>query len=153
MKKPKDDPKLWTLEGIEAALDEACGEMGIQVTYGWVRIGQVYQRHRARTLDTQSDIPDVRQRPGVVELWATITVDENDLRQFLIADAADHLKPGQRFEIRRKVPQNMGRTHGMAWYRNDAMDKRETWGRVPIKPEHAPQGGYYLVGEYTTPSA
>jgi len=96
------------------------------------------------------NMKDLRENPGVVELWATITVDPDDVISYLKADAALHLKPSQRFEVRRKIPDNFGRTHGMAWYRNDAMEKRESWGRVPSKPEYV--NGYYLVGEFVTPS-
>lgn len=149
----KNDPALWTVAGIEAALDEACGEMGNAVNYGWVRLGIVYRPKReVSPLET---IREVRGEDGdsdFVELWATIAVDEADVREFLIADAGRSLKPRSRFELRRKIPENYGRTHGMAWYRNDAMDKAETWGNVPATPSYAAAGGYYLVGEYTTPA-
>lgn len=141
---PKDNPSLWT-PGI--ALDEAIGEMGIAYRYGAVLLGTVYRS--ARLSDPSERLRDVRET-GPLELWGAISVDEHEVREFLHADAEQSLKPGQRYELRRKIPDNYGRSHGMAWYRNAAMDKRDEWGRVPIKPELA--GGYYLVGEFTTPS-
>lgn len=147
---PKNDQKLWSLEGIAEALDEVDGELGIAVKYGWVCLGVAYPPAN-RALCPASDMPDVRTAPRPVELWATITVDEKEVRDFLRADAEQHLQPGTRFEIRKQYPNNFGRTHGMAWYRNAAMDKREDWGRVPMQPEAA--AGYFLVGEFTTPPA
>jgi hypothetical protein len=143
---PQNDPKLWTLEGIADALDETSGEMGIAVAYGYVCLGSVYQPSREAG---PFPLKDVRESGDFVELWGTITVNEVDVRVYLIADAARTLKPGQRFEVRKMIPSNYGRTFGMAWYRNDAMDKRESWGRQPLTPETG--GGYYLVGEYVTP--
>lgn len=146
---PKNDPKLWTVDGIAAELDETIGEMGIAVNYGFVRIGCAYRPSR-ETYPIDS-LRDVRETTDKVELWATIAVDEAEVRAFLMADAEQCLEPGTRYQIRKKIPEFYGRTHGMAWYRNAAMDKAETWGRVPPKPEFTAEGGYYLLGEYTTP--
>jgi hypothetical protein len=46
-------------------------------------------------------------------------------------------------EIRKQFPTNYGRSHGMAWYRNKAMDQRKTWGNLPNVPMLAPGGGYF----------
>lgn len=149
---PKNDPKLHTLAGIEDMLDEMIGEMGVAVEWGRVCLGAVPPKSpKSRELSSMGSIPDIREEHGGLRLEATVTVDERAIRRFLIADARYHLKPGQRFELRRRTT-NYGTTHGMCWYRNDAMDNQKTWGRVPKEPEHVPAGGYHLVGEYTVPT-
>jgi len=102
---------------------------GNAVNYGWTCIARI----------------------GDTELWGDVTVDEEDLLKYLLADAAAALKPGTRFEIRKRYPTMYGRSHGMAWYREAEMDARETWGVVPAKPTANPERGYMLVGEYVTP--
>lgn len=149
MPEPKNNPKLWSVDGIADALDETIGEMGIAVDYGFVCIGCVYHRPSRETSPAER-LRNARESDKV-ELWATIAVNEDEVRAFLMADAEQCLEPGTRYQIRKKIPEFYGRTHGMAWYRNAAMDKAETWGRVPPKPEFTAEGGYYLLGEYTTP--
>jgi hypothetical protein len=77
---------------------------------------------------------------------------------YLIARAKENLSPGTRFEIREKFPGNYGRSRGLAWYRHPAMDADPTWETrhkdvTADNPIVAPEGGYILLGTYTTPSA
>jgi len=79
------------------------------------------------------------------KLWGSLRLDENLVQDYLIADATRALKPGQRFELRKAYPTNYGRTFGMAWYHNDAMDKAERWGTSLSSPRSYP--GYFLLGQ------
>jgi hypothetical protein len=148
MSKPKNDPALHTVEGIMEALDEADGEMGIAVEYGWALLGSIY-RPVSREVDPSQFMTPVRPGQDFVELWGTISLNERDLIEYLHADAERHLQPDTRYEIRRRIPANYGRSHGMAWYRNKAMDKREKWGFRPEFEQDRP--GYRFIGEFTTP--
>ncbi len=148
MTPPKNDPKLWTEEGIGDAIDEATGEMGVVIEWGWICLGTVYHKPDRR-LTALLPVGGLKKTDHRVELWGTVTVNEAAVRGFLHADAAAVLEPGARYELRRKYPTNYGRTHGMCWYRNVALDTRKPWGlllREPMQKE-----GYLLVGEYTTP--
>jgi hypothetical protein len=144
----KNDPALWSTKGIEDALDETIDEMGIAVDYGYICLGTIYPR-TDRRLDSSMAMPSF-PRKEVVELWGTLSVDEGKVQEFLHADAAVHLAPGTRYQLRKRTPTRFGRSHGMAWYRNAAMDKQETWGHVSKEPTLI--NGVYLVGEFTTPS-
>jgi hypothetical protein len=137
-----------SVAAIEAVLEETIGEKGIAVDYGWTLLGSIYVG--GREVDANEPLPRLNDKPEYVELWATITLDEKDLIGYLRADAERNLKPGQRFEIRQRIPTRYGRSKGMAWYHNDAMDKLEVWDRVPAAPLLA--RGCYLVGEYTVPT-
>jgi len=148
MSRPKNDPKLHGIEGIMEALDEADGEMGIAVDYGWTCLGSIY-RPASREIDPSEIMPTARERPDFVELWGTISLNERDLIEYLHADAARHLPPNTRYEIRKRVPGNFGRSRGMAWYRNKAMDKRERWDFLPEFAQD--RQGHCLIGEFTTP--
>jgi hypothetical protein len=138
-------PDLHTIEGIEEVLEEGFGEKGAAVEYGYVRIASVRRYRPRRDVDSSEELPRVSD--DLIEVWGVLAVNDDDLKRYLIVDAENTLEPGQRFEIRKQIPHNYGRTHGMAWYRNDAMDKREAWGFAPHLPLR--KDGYYLVGEYT----
>lgn len=96
----------------------------------------------------QSDDDDADGEP----IYYTVRADEKDVRKTLHGDALKKLPPGTRYEIRRRLSSHYGRSHGMAWLRDEAMDAVEPWGRVPIKPEYQELEGYYLVGQYVTPT-
>lgn len=157
---PKNDPALHTMAGIEAVIDEK----GFAIEYGAVLLGVVYAPTR-RDVDTGELLPSaglalkpiariVHVHSGDrLELWAQVEMDERDVIAFLRADAERSLKPGDRYEIRQKVPHNYGRSKGMAWYHNAPMAKREKWGERLTKPKFQPAMGFYLVGEYTVPTA
>lgn len=149
MARPRNDPKLHTLEGLAEALDEANGEMGAAIEWGWVNLGTVYLPTDCQA-DPSNCLKPIKAGDNRVELWGALTLDVRQVEAFLRADAMQHLPPNTRYELRRSTL-NYGRTHGMCWYRNDAMVNREEWGRVPSKPEQ--RSGYLLVGEFTTPLA
>lgn len=126
-------------------------EMGFAVEYGLKLLGTVYVNKRA--VDAATPLPSADDECNDIELWGTLTLDEGQLKEFLRADAAKHLKPGTRFQLRQKLPHNYGRSKGMAWYSCDGFGERDTWGHVPLHPEYDRDTGVYLVGEYVTPSA
>lgn len=138
-----NDPRLWKQEGIEAALDEVIDEKGASIEWGWVCLGATVRRRRL--LDPQSDMPKVPSK-SYLELNGIVTVTLDEVRDFLLEDARATLDLGTRFELR-QVSNNFGRTHGMAWYSNAAMQREEPWGRVPKVPEQ--RIGYLLVGQFT----
>lgn len=79
----------------------------------------------------------------------TVVVDEEDVQRCLKDLAASYLPPGTRFEIRRAMATNYGRTHGMAWFHTASFADRPEWGNE--KPGFRQEGGYSLVGQFTTP--
>lgn len=83
----------------------------------------------------------------------TINVDPIEVARALHEDAAKTLPANMRYELRAKVPTNYGRSKGMSWYRNDAMDATETWGDCPATPRYIEDQGCRLVGQFVTPAA
>lgn len=106
-------------------------ELGIAVNYGWTCVAST---------------------EGGNELWGMVVLRDEDVKAFLLKDANASLPCGTKFQIRKRFPGMYGRSHGMGWYRNAEMDIKAEWGFVPTAPMHAPEGGYLLVGEYTTPT-
>lgn len=107
-------------------------DFGQAINYGWTVI-----------------IPETAQGKA---LWGTIDIPEYDILAWLHADAKASLPLGTRYQIRRRIPGYYGRSFGLAWYSCHAFADRVTWGvRLPIGMGSLdPQGGFYLVGEFTT---
>lgn len=80
----------------------------------------------------------------------TVKVDDEEINACLHALAAYFLPPNTRYEIRERCPQNYGRTRGRAWFHIRTFADAPSWGSEPIGYNHA--GGYYLRGQFTTPS-
>ena len=108
-------------------LASVADEQGVAVEYGWRAIAEV----------------------GDEKLWGTVTVDEGDVLAFLHTSAKRHLAPGTRYEIRRRVPGQYGRSFGLAWFHDPKWPKDGPWGTKPAGYE--PEMGYFLVGEFVVP--
>lgn len=80
----------------------------------------------------------------------TTTVNRDDVIRCLRADAEDRLPLGTRYEIREKMPQNYGRTFGMAWLRDNDMDEVASWGEGDF-PRTIGDHYYMVIGQFTTP--
>lgn len=100
-------------------------EKGQAINWGWIQVG------RDRSIGYTSN------------------VDENDVVRCLHADALRELPDGARYELRKMSALNFGRTKGMAWYHASTFAQDAGWGKAP--PGWQPEGGYYLVGQFTVP--
>lgn len=99
-------------------------ERGQAIEWGWIQVGRE------------------------LGIGYTSTVDIEDVKRCLHADAARELPPGTRYELRKRSPNNYGRTNGMAWYWLIDFDKAESWGDRAPGPK---EGAYWLIGQFTTP--
>lgn len=96
-------------------------------------------------------------------LWGYVSITDYEMIEFLKADAAAHLPPGTRFEIRRKIPcrdaaeiyvrskqsavAEVGRS-GMAWYRcEDESSPDYTDAELALGSDSRE----YVVGIHVTP--
>ncbi len=96
---------------------------------------------------------------GSSVLRAHVVVSEEDVLVFLQIDAAAHLPPGTRYEVRAKLP-GIGQPvdqKTMVWYRTKSMDDEPEWlcGLQHIFPDRGyifPESGYRLIGRFVTPA-
>lgn len=107
--------------------DELASQRGRAIDHGWVQLGS----HRG--------------------IGYTIHVDEDDAIRCLRDDAEDVLPPDTRYEIRKKIASNYGRSKGIAWYHISTFSEVEPWVS-PSEPTIQPEGGYVLVSRNTTRS-
>lgn len=95
---------------------------------------------------------------GSPRIGYIVVIDMDEAMAALKADAARFLPPSTRFELRRRLPANDGRSHGIAWYHNRFFADDTSWGDqvereiitsdVPGYPRH----GYIFVGQFVTPN-
>jgi hypothetical protein len=108
--------------------DDTRGEKGFAINYGWAVIA----------------------RFNGEELWGWVAIEDDVLATFLHAAAASRLPPLTRYELRERIPFNFGRSRGTGWFHCPSMAKKEKWG---IKSQTSPpEGGYTLLGQFTTPA-
>lgn len=96
-----------------------------------------------------TSITEPWRRPDIEEYGNAIPtpIDVGWLISELHRDARNTLPPGTRYDMRCV---NLGfRQGGIAWYRQAAMDAQTVWGGPSSV---GPKPGYYLVGQYVTPS-
>lgn len=74
----------------------------------------------------------------------TIHTDEVEVRKALEASANQVLHPGKRYEIRKELPMNFGKTHGMVWISVAWMDEINPW-ESPEEPLYVADIGVYLI--------
>jgi len=74
----------------------------------------------------------------------TVQCREEEVIQELVAHANKHLPPGTRYEIRKHLPENYGRTHTISWYACETMDDIEPWVS-PNRPEYQVAIGMTLM--------
>lgn len=79
---------------------------------------------------------------GVTELPQSVIDDSIAL---LAEDAKASLPPGTPFQIRRKLPENYGLSHGLAWYYAPYLRTSK-----PEKLGFIAAGGYYNHGRFIT---
>lgn len=134
---PKAVKRRQKLKQQRAEAIAATGEKGSAIHYGAVLVGE----------DLEG-----------AQVWAHLELDESELLSFLRAQAHKALPPATRYEIRKAVPMHFGRQKGMAWYSVPTMTAIADWAdggpgnaTGPVECTIAPEGGYYLIGRFTTP--
>lgn len=100
-------------------------EKGQAINWGWIQVG------RDRSIGYTSN------------------VEQDDIIRCLHSDANRELSDGTRYELRKMTSLNYGRTQGMAWYHTSTFEQAESWGSA--QPGFQVEGGYYLIGQFTTP--
>lgn len=108
------------------------GECGECINYGWVEgDGETAEEQRRNGFD--------------------VKLDEADVIATLHQRAAEALPPSARYEIRRAIPRNHGRSFSMAWYHHPDFDADPAWERTG-KAGYVHDGGYFFVGRFITPA-
>jgi len=73
-----------------------------------------------------------------------ISLNESDVLPAIINSAESTLEDGARYEIRKMIPYNYGRTKGLCWYRNSQMDTENKW-HVTSPYFDAPTGVFIMM--------
>lgn len=116
-------------ERIANKAEPVAGERGFAVEWGWHTI--------------------IAREDGSRIGYSTV-VDKDDVIRFLHEHAAEMLGSGVRYELRQAIATNFNRTFGIAWYHCPQFAEAERWPyRKPAAYDR--EGGYYRIGEYTTP--
>ena len=102
------------------------------------------------TADRLTSSAEPWRRPDPEEFGNAIPspIDVGWLISELHRDARNTLPPGTRYDLRCANLGFVGQG-GIAWYRNTAMDAEPLWGSPS---NFGLRNGYYLVGQYVTPS-
>lgn len=79
----------------------------------------------------------------------TSVVCEEDIARCLHDDAKNELPPNTRYELRRMMPLNYGRTNGIAWLWTPEFTDSKEWGKA--QAGYNAESGYSLVGQFITP--